>query len=61
MLPVRCSRDTFFTSSLRKNIVAFRLVGYPVWIGEAAGSNPVYYTKSSSLKGKAAEKVMTKP
>ena len=44
MLPARCSRDTFSTSSLRKNIVVFRLVGYPVWIGEATGSNPVYYT-----------------
>jgi hypothetical protein len=44
VLPGRCNGDTFSTSSLKKNIVAFQLVGYPVWNGEAAGSNPVYYT-----------------
>jgi hypothetical protein len=28
-----------------QHIVVFRLVGYSIWIGEAAGSSPVYYTK----------------
>ena len=28
-----------------QNIVVFRLVGYSIWIGEVAGSSPVYYTK----------------
>jgi hypothetical protein len=44
----RCSRDTFSKSSLKKNIVAFRLVGYFTWNEEVAGSNPVYYTNPVS-------------
>lgn len=47
MIPVRCNWDTFSKSSLRGNIVAFRLVGYFIWNEEAAGSNPVYYTLMS--------------
>lgn len=45
----------FSKNSLRKNIVAFRLLGYFTWNEEAAGSNPVYYTNvGASLFGKAS-------
>lgn len=38
-----------------ENIEAFRLGGYSIWIGEVAGSNPVFYTNVvSSLSGKVS-------
>ncbi len=38
-------RGHFFKSSLMKDIGAFRLAGYFTWNEEAAGSNPVSYTR----------------
>ena len=34
----------FSKSSLIENIEVFRLAGYSTWTGEAAGSNPAFYT-----------------
>ena len=37
-------RGSFLNFDFAQYIVAFQLVGYSVWNGEAAGSNPAYYT-----------------
>jgi hypothetical protein len=54
-IPCEMQQGYFSKSSLKKNIVAFRLAGYFTWNEEAAGSNPVYYTIGLSCS-KAGEK-----
>jgi hypothetical protein len=38
-------RGSFLYFGYAQHIVAFQLVGYSAWNGEAAGSSPAYYKK----------------